>query len=109
MIARVWSGAVRTKDADAYAASMERTGVRDLAATPGNEGVYMLRRADGDRTIFTMVSMWTSLEAIRAFAGEDVERAVYYPLDEAYLLHRTASVTHYEVAASAVGTPLEAA
>ena len=106
MIARVWSGAVRTRDADAYTAYMERTGVRDLAGTAGNRGVYMLRRLDGDRTVFTMISLWDSLEAIRAFGGDDVEGAVYYPLDEAYLLHRTPTVTHYEVAATA---PLEAA
>lgn len=106
MIARVWSGAVRTRDADAYTAYMERTGVLDLAGTTGNRGVYMLRRPDGDRTVFTMISLWDSLEAIRAFAGDDVELAVYYPLDQAYLLQRTPNVTHYEVAAI---SPLEAA
>ena len=33
-----------------------------------------------------------------AFAGDDIEAAVYYPEDERYLIERDATVTHYEVA-----------
>jgi hypothetical protein len=44
--------------------------------------------------------LWDSLDAIRAFAGPDVERAKYYPEDEAFLLELEPTVMHYEVLAS---------
>ena len=98
MIARIWKGVVRTEDADAYVEYIRDTGLREYATTPGNRGAWMLRRADGDRTEVVTFSFWESYEAIRGFAGEDVEAAVYYPEDDRYLLERDDRVTHYEVA-----------
>ena len=97
MIARIWRGATRVEDADAYAAYMGGTGVDALHGTPGNEGVFMLRRIDGDRAEFVVLSLWSSEEAIRGFAGDDIFVAVFYPEDERYLIERELSVTHYEV------------
>jgi heme-degrading monooxygenase HmoA len=59
--------------------------------------VYVLRRIEGDHAHFLLVSLWDSLESVRAFAGPDVERARYYPEDRAYLLELEPAVTHYEV------------
>jgi heme-degrading monooxygenase HmoA len=57
----------------------------------------MLRRDDGDRTEFVTLSMWDSVDAIKAFAGEDIEAAVLYPEDERYLVGGASNVAHYEV------------
>ena len=46
------------------------------------------------------MSLWESREAIRAFSGEDIERARYYPEDSAYLLELEPTVSHYDVAAA---------
>ena len=97
MIARVWRGATRADDAEAYARYMGETGVEGLDATPGNEGVLMLRRLEGDRAEFVMISLWSSEEAIRAFAGDDISIAVFYPEDDRYLIERELTATHYEV------------
>jgi len=97
MIARVWRGATRAEDAEAYAAYMGGTGVDALHGTPGNEGVFMLRRAEGDRAEFVVLSLWSSEEAIRAFAGDDISVAVFYPEDERFLVERDLTATHYEV------------
>ena len=97
MIARVWHGMVLEEQADAYHAYLLRTGVPDLQATPGNRGVYVLRQVEGPHAHFVLMSLWDSLEAIRAFAGDDVERARYYPEDASYLLELEPAVTHYEV------------
>jgi hypothetical protein len=43
------------------------------------------------------VSLWESVDAIRKFAGPDIERAVYYPEDKEFLLELEPNVTHYEV------------
>jgi heme-degrading monooxygenase HmoA len=101
MIARIWRGVVRGEDADAYADYIGETGFAEYAATPGNRGAWMLRRDDGELTEFLTFSLWESLEAIRGFAGDDIETAVYYPEDERYLVERDPTVKHYEVADSA--------
>ena len=97
LISRHWHGAVPAAKGDAYAAYLRRTGVTDCRATPGNRGVEVLRRTVGDETHFVFISFWDSMDAIRAFAGDDVERARYYPEDRDYLLELEPGVTHYEV------------
>ena len=97
MIARTWHGAVPADKADAYFDYLLRTGVPDLKATAGNVGVYVMRRIEGRQAHFFMISLWESRRDIRAFAGDDVERARYYPEDAAYLLELEPHVTHYEV------------
>jgi heme-degrading monooxygenase HmoA len=76
---------------------MQETGVAAYAATPGNQGVWMLRRDVDDRTEFVMFTLWDSLEAVKAFAGEDYETAVFYPEDERFLVERDLTSTHYVV------------
>ena len=104
MIARVWRGAVRAEDADAYGSYIGKTGLAGYAATPGNRGAWLLRRDEAGRTEFVTFTLWESLEAIRGFAGEDVERAVYYPEDDRYLIERDLTVKHYEVVDTAAGS-----
>ena len=99
MIARLWRGAVRPERGDAYAAYLDRTGVTECRATPGNQGVWVLRRNLADHTEFVFISLWESMEAIRRFAGDDVERARYYPEDREFLLYLEANVAHYQVGA----------
>jgi heme-degrading monooxygenase HmoA len=99
MIARFWSGAVRIDDADAYADYIRETGFSEYGQTPGNQGAWLLRRDDGDRTEFITYSLWDSLDAIRGFAGDDIEAAVYYPEDERFLIEQDDRVKHYEIVA----------
>src|SRR5262245_37953324 len=101
MIARLWTGAVRRPDGDAYADYMRQTGVAGYAATPGNRGAWMLRRDVDDRTEFVMFTLWDSLDAVKAFAGDDYEDAVFYPEDDRFLIERDLHATHYNVAAAA--------
>jgi heme-degrading monooxygenase HmoA len=97
MIARIWRGAVLSEDSDAYADYMQDTGVAGYARTPGNRGVWMLRRDLGDRTEFVMFTLWDSIEAIKGFAGEDYETAVFYPEDDRFLVERELKSAHYEL------------
>jgi heme-degrading monooxygenase HmoA len=97
VIARTWRGWTRREDADAYAAYIEETGMREYRSTPGNRGAWIMRRDDGDRTEFVTLSFWDSLEAVEAFAGEDVERAVFYPEDDRFLVDREVTVRHWQL------------
>jgi heme-degrading monooxygenase HmoA len=97
MIARIWKGVTPAAKADQYLEYLRQTGVKDLRATEGNRGVYVLRRLDGEQAAFTFISLWESWEAIRRFAGDEIERAVYYVEDEDYLLALDPWVSHHEV------------
>lgn len=97
MIARIWRGATRPEDAEAYAEYLRETGMREYRSTPGNVGVYMLRRIVGDRAEWITLTLWDSIEAIERFSGEDAERAVYYPEDRHYLIDKDDRATHWEV------------
>src|SRR5215212_6916685 len=95
-IARIWTGTVQRADADEYAVYIRDTGFAEYGRTAGNRGAWMLRRDDGDRTEFITLSMWESVDAIKAFAGEDIEAAVLYPEDERFLIDGESTVTHYD-------------
>lgn len=97
MIARTWHGVTPLAKADEYLDYLHRTGIPDYRATEGNQGVYVLRRLDGDQVHFLLISLWDSMAAIGKFAGPDVEKARYYPQDADYLLELEPNVTHYEV------------
>jgi heme-degrading monooxygenase HmoA len=97
MIARTWAGATRAADADAYLDYLHATGLAAYRATPGNRGTLALRRIEGDRAEFLLLTLWESEDAIRRFAGDDIGRAVFYPEDDRFLVARDEHVTHYDV------------
>lgn len=99
MIARAWHGMVPAEKSEAYFEFISRRAIPDYRATPGNRGATVLRRIEGDRAHFLLISLWESREAIAAFAGADIELARYYPEDKAFLLEFEPRVTHYEVLA----------
>jgi heme-degrading monooxygenase HmoA len=98
MIARTWRGWVRTEDRAVYVDYVERTGMAQSRQTPGNLSAQVLARdLDDGRTEIMTVSFWTSLDAVRGFAGADVGAAVFYAEDDRWLVDREETVSHYEV------------
>lgn len=97
MIARIWHGITPKSKADEYVEYLNRTGVPDYRAVEGNLGVHVLRRIDGEQAHFLTLTFWDSVESIKRFAGEDFEKAGYYPEDKDYLLEFEEKVAHYEV------------
>ena len=97
MIARTWRGATRAEDEQAYVEYLEQAGMSAVRMLPGNQGTIVLHRRVGDRAEFQTVLLFDSLEHVRAFAGDDLERAVFYPDDERFLIEREPTVEHYEV------------
>ena len=97
-VMRIWRGVIRTADRERYAAYIEETGMREYRQTPGNLAAYMLLRdlPDGLTEVLT-VSHWASLAAIAGFAGDDIDRAVYYPEDDEFLVEHDDVVRHFEV------------
>lgn len=102
MIARTWQGRVPASKADAYYEFLQRTGLPDYQATPGNRGVFVQRRIHGDTAQFVLTTLWDSIESIKRFAGERYEEARYYPEDDDFLLERERYVTHAELLMAAL-------
>jgi heme-degrading monooxygenase HmoA len=100
MIARIWRGTVRESDKDIYYEYLQTTGLKEYADTPGNRGVHTLRRIYDGKCEFFLLTLWESWDAIKAFAGGDYEKAVYYPEDEKFLIDRGPIVEHFEVVES---------
>lgn len=98
MIVRLWRGVVPTDKIAEYAEIVERTGISGYRQTPGNDRAELVTRdLGGGRSEIMTLSWWHTFEDIRAFAGDDIEVARYYPEDDGYLLDRDRTVAHYEV------------
>ena len=97
MIARTWRGTTKAEDAERYLDYLHQTGLAEYRKVEGNRGVLALRRVGNGQAEFLLLSLWDSESAIRQFAGPDIDRAVFYPEDEQFLIDRDDHVTHYEV------------
>jgi heme-degrading monooxygenase HmoA len=97
VVVRTWRGWTRAEDADRYVEYVRETGLKAYRETPGNRGAWILRRTVGDRCEFVTVSVWDSLDDIRGFAGDEIERAVFYPEDDAFLVERELTVDLWEL------------
>jgi hypothetical protein len=97
VIARTWHGRVSAAKADAYYEYLIETGLDDYQRTPGNRGILVQRRIEGDVAHFVLTTLWDCVDAIKRFAGEDYEQARYYPDDDDYVLERELHAAHAEV------------
>ena len=97
MIARVWKGWTKPKDADAYEALLREKVYSGLKEIDGYVDGYILRKPQGDEIEFVTVNLFRSLDAVEKFAGPDYETPVFEP-EARQLLSRVETVArHYEV------------
>ena len=101
MIARLWHGAASAVNADAYHRHFDSSVAPALACIPGNRGAWLLRREVDGEVEFLAITLWDSLEAIRAFAGDDVETAHVEPAARAVLAGFDDVARHFEVVSRA--------
>jgi len=97
LVARVWHGRTAASKADEYARYLDENGVKKILAIEGNRGCQMFRRIDGDVAEFFVISYWESREAIKKFAGDDIEKTHNLPRDPEYLLELEPHVRHFDV------------
>jgi len=94
LIGRIWEGSTRDTDADRYLEYLRGSGLAEYARTEGNRGVLAFRSTGAERADFLLLTLWDSEEAIRRFAGEPLERARFYPDDDAFLIRRQPTARH---------------
>jgi len=96
MIVRIWHGRTRTTDAETYRRFVVETGIKEYTSTRGNLGAQIWQREEGYVTHIWTVSWWEDRARIKEFAGDEIEKAKYYPDDKKYLLEFEPTVAHYE-------------
>ena len=95
MIARVWHGYTKPEDADAYEAMLKPELLPGIGRVKGYQSSYLLRRENGDEVEFITIMLWDSIEAIRAFAGQDYESSMVPEERRKYLSRHDVKAAHY--------------
>lgn len=96
MIVRIWHGRTKTADAETYRQFVIETGMKEYTSTEGNLGAQIWQHREGEITHIWTVSWWKNVESIKAFAGDEIEKAKYYDDDKKYLLEFEPNVVHYD-------------
>ena len=76
---------------------MRERAAPDYGSVEGLERLYFLRRDEGDVAHFLLVTLWDSMESVRQFAGDEPEKAKYYPEDDDFLLEKEETSVLYKV------------
>jgi heme-degrading monooxygenase HmoA len=97
MIGRIWHGWTAPENADAYEQLLRSQILPGIQRIPGYRGAQLLRRDADAEVEFVTLTLFDSLDAVRAFAGEDYEVAVVLPEAERLLTRFDERSTHYEV------------
>ena len=98
MIARIWHGWTSPENAYAYEEFLRTKMFPSIHRVQGYLGADLLRREDGQEIAFVTITRFESLDAVRAFAGENYERAVVEPEPRALLSRFDDRSEHYEIA-----------
>ena len=98
MISRHWRGVAKMAHADSYVEHLRTETFPAIRALHGFQDASILRRPLPEGVEFLVVTTWDSLDAIRAFAGEDLALAVVPDKVQAMMVEYDQTVRHYEVA-----------
>ncbi len=98
MIERIWRGWTAADEADAYQHFLQTEFFPAAHAIKGFLGARVLRRAAGDEVEFVTITRFASLDAIRGFAGDDLEKAHIAPEAQSLLSRWEERVAHYDLA-----------
>jgi len=97
MIARVWSARTTSMQAPAYVEHLRTQVLPAVRSVDGYGGALLLERAAPEAVEISVLTFWRSLDAIRGFAGADLEGAVVAEEAAALLTEFDRRVRHYEV------------
>jgi len=102
MIGRIWHGWTAPEKADAYDALLQEeifVGIKGRKIA-GFREIQLFRRNAGAEVEFITIMWFDSLDAVRAFAGEDYEQCVVPPKARVILSRFDERSQHYEVRAA---------
>jgi len=95
MIVRIWTAEALADNAEDYRVHFTDTLVPRLRAIDGFVSAAMLERVMGEVLEFVVITRWDTMDAIHAFAGHQLERAVVGPEIRHVLERFDETVKHY--------------
>lgn len=105
MITRLWRGWTIIDNADAYERFLLNELFPSMRRIPGFRGADVLRRAENGEVAFVTLTRFDSVDAIRAFAGDDYETPVLEPQALALLSRYEQRALHFDTATFTTATP----
>jgi len=93
-IARIWHGKTAADKAKEYIEMAKQVCVKSAISTPGNLGVTVLHRTEGEITHHTFISFWKDMDAVKLFAGEDYQKPRMFLNEQNLLLDSEGAVEH---------------
>lgn len=96
MITRIWHGRTSMRNSGEYLDFLLNKGTEEYRQTPGNISVRVWKYPEGETCHFWTVTEWKDMESVIRFAGDEPEKARYYPYDQGMLLELEENVSHYD-------------
>jgi heme-degrading monooxygenase HmoA len=97
MIARFWTAKTSQSQAPVYTDHLKNHVLATLREVEGYVGARLFEREMDGGVEVVVITYWRSLDSIRKFAGDDIERAVVSDEIAPLLLYYDQRVRHYDV------------
>ena len=97
MISRQWKGIIKAEAHNQYITFLKEIVFEEAKALPGFQSAHIYRRPLDLGYEFLIATEWTDLESIKAFAGEDIEKAVVPPEAQKMMISFDKTVSHYQI------------
>jgi antibiotic biosynthesis monooxygenase (ABM) superfamily enzyme len=105
MIKRIWRGTTRQEDADAYRTLLTKELFPSIAAMAmaGYRGIELLTRNLGEEVEFLTIMTFETLDAVKAFVGDDIGASWVPPAARELLIRWDSRSRHYDVVEQGAG------
>lgn len=97
IIARLWHGMTTVENASQYEELLRSEILPGIHRVEGYRGAYLLRREVPEGAEFVTLTLFESMDAVRRFAGDDLEKAVVPEQARRLLARFDSRSVHYSV------------
>lgn len=105
MIARYWHGVVQADNEHVFETFLKEKAIPKFDGNPGFMDFTIIKKYDFNAVHFNVITYWQNYEYIKQFAGDNINKAIYYTEDQDLLLELEEEVKHYEVMDHIMVTP----
>lgn len=104
MLIREWKCTCPAETVSGFIGYLNETGVKDTQSIDGCSGYKILQRTLDSEVEITLITFWETFEQMKAYAGENLYKAVLYPEDDQYKITPDREVRIYEIVAEGSAT-----
>ncbi len=97
MISRQWKGIVKEQSHDEYVSFLKNVVLKDASTLSGYCGASIYERELDGAYEFMVATNWVDLASIKAFAGEDINKAMVPEEAQHMMISYDKTALHYDV------------